>query len=352
MSFSRDPKKVLQDALASGYSRVRFQQGKPLLDRELNLLGDLANPTRIAEPYIGSGVPAGSNGFAITNLDVADSDFTISAGRCLVDGNEVVLARNRTYKTQPHKEKVAAFPAGTFGVYLRVFATEITDLEDSDLQNTGDVGFVTAIRERTDWEVVVSVAPPRSNHYQLATINPATNKITDMRRRGLTLETLRDEVNSDRETTQKVGARLDVSLTANGDLKPNVVLETNIANNAISKRTIQDKAVPLTKLGLTQVVVDQQVVVPAANGGVPGEQTLNLQSADEFAFFLISVRQVEPRPPLPIPIGFAVNWLHRVMVQKGPGQGSPYVHIHQVLFQNPGPTPQTVACRAFRISDT
>jgi len=61
-SFSIDPSQVLKDATKKGYSRVRFQQGKPLLDRELNLLGDLSNPQRIAEPYIGSGVPAGSDG--------------------------------------------------------------------------------------------------------------------------------------------------------------------------------------------------------------------------------------------------------------------------------------------------
>jgi hypothetical protein len=61
-SFSKDPKQVLLDANTKGYSRVRFQQGKPLLDRELNLLGDLAHPARIAEPYIGSGVPAAAMG--------------------------------------------------------------------------------------------------------------------------------------------------------------------------------------------------------------------------------------------------------------------------------------------------
>lgn len=371
MSFSEDPKKALQDALANGYSRVRFQQGKPVLDRELNLLGDLAHPARIAEPYIGSGVPAGSDGFAITNLDLASGNFAIGAGRCLVGGNEVVLAGNTTYKTQPHKENVAAFPGGNFGVYLRVFESEITELEDANLQNTGDVGFVTAIREKTDWEVMVSVAPLNSDHYLLANINPAINKITDMRRLGLTVETLRDDINNDHAAVQAIGTRLDASLTANGDLKPNVVgatqlsnasvisqklapnavLEANIANSAISKRTIQDGAVAMTKLGLT-MVVDQQVVVPAANAGVSGEQTLALQAADEFAFFLISVRQVSPRPQILQPIGFGVNWLHRVIAVKGPGVGNPYVHTHQVLFQNPTTTPITVACRAFRIADT
>jgi hypothetical protein len=372
MSFSKDPNQVLQDALNKGYSRVRFQQGKPVLDRELNLLGDLANPQRLAASYIGDGVPTGSDGFAITSLDVAANDFTIGAGRCLVNGSEVVLSSNTKYKSQPHKEKVAAFPPGASGVYLRVFPTQTTEVQDPNLNNQGDVGSVTSLREKADWEVIVSVAPLNSDHYLLANINTAANKITDMRRKGLTVETLRDDVTADRDAIKKIGDRLDLSHTANGDLKPNVVgatqivnasvdntklapnavLEANIANNAISKRTIQDRQVSMMKLGLTQVVVDQQVVVPAATGGVPGENVVTLLIGDEFAFFLISVRQILPRPQLPNPIGFIVNWMQRTLVVKGPGLANPYAHMHQVVFQNPTATPQTVACRAFRIADT
>ena len=46
-NYSQDPNTTLQASLTSGYCRVRFQQGKPVLDRELNLLGDLANPQRL-----------------------------------------------------------------------------------------------------------------------------------------------------------------------------------------------------------------------------------------------------------------------------------------------------------------
>jgi hypothetical protein len=255
-----------------------------------------------------------------------------------------------------------------------------------NLQNSGDVVFLTTIWEKTYCEIIVSVSLLNSDHYLLANINPAANKITDMRRRGLTVETLRDDVisdraamqkitndvTSDRATIQKITDRLNVSLNANGALNPNVVgtaqisntsvdntklapnavLEANIANNSISKRTIQDGVVSMTKLNLVQVVMDQQVTVPPANAGVPGEQVLNLQIADEFAFFLISVRQVSPRPQIPIPFGLVVNWLHRVLAVKGPGQGSKYSHVHQVVFQNPSATQQIVACRAFRIADT
>ncbi len=60
---------ILKDASDSGYSRLLFQQGKPVLDRELNLLADLAGCQRLA-PYLGDGVPAGSDGFAVSNLHV------------------------------------------------------------------------------------------------------------------------------------------------------------------------------------------------------------------------------------------------------------------------------------------
>jgi len=382
-SFSKDPKQVFLDATTKGYGRVRFQQGKPLLDRELNLLGDLAHPARIAEPYIGSGVPAGSDGFAINNLNVAGGDFTIGAGRCLVNGNEVVLGANTTYKTQPNKGKVTVFPATPFGVYLHIFPTEFTDVEDADLKNAGDVGFVTALREKTDWEVLTSVAvPSEANHYQLATIDPVAKTIADNRRKELTVASLRDEISAARGTAAKLSDRLDASLAPDGGIKANTITnaqlandsittnklidgsvigqkvavrginEVNLANSGVSKRTIQDGAVSLVKLGLTLVANDVQLAVPAATANVPGEATVTLQTVDEHAFYLISVRQISPRPQSPNPLGLAVNWVHRILTVKGPGLGSPYSHQHQVVVQNPTGTPITVACKAFRIADT
>src|SRR5712692_3384946 len=111
-NFSRDPQLMLKAALDRGYCRVRFQQGKPILDRELNLAADLAGPERLDQQYIGDGVPDGSQGFQITNLNVASNDFTISAGRCQVAGREAVLPNQSTYKGQPNIGKVAPLPAG------------------------------------------------------------------------------------------------------------------------------------------------------------------------------------------------------------------------------------------------
>ena len=352
-SFSKDPVKAFDEATQKGYSRVRFQQGKPVLDRELNLLGDLANPQRMAQQYIGNGVPAGNDGFAITNLNVAGSDFTIGAGRCLINGTEVVLPANTTYKTQPHTDKVAAFPAGILNAYLRVFATEITDVEDADLQNAGDVGFVTAIREKADWEVLISVpAINQPDHYLLAIINPAANTITDRRRKELTTASIRDEVTGARGTTAKLGDRLDAAHDPTGALKPNAVAEPALATDSVSKRTIQNGAVSMAEMALTQVVDQTGVVVPAGTPATPGEVVVNLQTADEHAFFLTSVLQTAPRPQLAQPIGFTVSWMHRIVAGKGPGPANPYNHIHQIVIQNSTATAVTVSVRSFRVAAT
>lgn len=155
-NYSKNPQTALQDALQKGYSRVRFQQGKPILDRELNLAADLAAPNRALRHYLGNGVPEGSDGFSLGNPNPFTLDFTIKAGRCLVNGLEAVLNSNTTYRNQPHKENLRAFPAGMSFVYLRTFTVEVNETQDPDLKNAADIGFETALRERADWEVFIA----------------------------------------------------------------------------------------------------------------------------------------------------------------------------------------------------
>jgi hypothetical protein len=153
---SKDPQIMLNNALDRGYHRILFQQGEPVLDRELTLLGDLASPERLANSYLGDGVPANDNGFAIMNLNVRQNDFAVAAGRCLVGGREVRLAANTTYRNQPHTPSAEPLPTGRIGVYLHVFTKEVTATEDPDLANTGDVGIETSVREKVDWEIQLS----------------------------------------------------------------------------------------------------------------------------------------------------------------------------------------------------
>ncbi|HEU4597395.1 MAG TPA: hypothetical protein VFS10_19860 [Pyrinomonadaceae bacterium] len=155
-NYSKNPQTAFQEATQKGYSRVRFQQGKPILDRELNLAADLVAPNRFLRHYVGSGVPEGSNGFLLENPDPLAHDFTIRAGRCIVNGLEVVLNSDSSYKSQPHKGNVGPFPAGGFFVCLRAFTVEVNEAQDPDLKNAGDIGFETALRERVDWEVLVN----------------------------------------------------------------------------------------------------------------------------------------------------------------------------------------------------
>jgi hypothetical protein len=223
-NFSKNPITVRNDALAKGYDRVLFQQGKPVLDRELNLLADLVSPQRLIEYHIGNGVPDGDDGFKISGLSVAQNDFSISAGRCLVAGHEVKLESATTYKTQPHAEHVAPLPAGTSYAYLHVFTSEVDHTQDSDLNNPNspanpDVGMETAVRRKVEWEVIVTTSGISApDHMLLAVLNTVPPTVTDRRRTELTVASLRDEVTTARGSLARLDARLDVSLNGNGTL--------------------------------------------------------------------------------------------------------------------------------------
>ena len=247
--FSRDPETVLQDAINKNYCRIRFQQGKPLLDRDLNLLGDIASPQRFAQANFGNGVRGEGNDFLITGLSVPNNDFTITAGRCLVNGLEAVLGANVTYKNQPNKEDVAPLPGGVSNVYLRVFITEASGADDAELLNAGDVGAETAIREKVDWEVRVTTQTINApDHFLLAVINTAGPNVQDRRRKGLNVGAMRDELTNARGSTAQLAARLNASLTPAGTLLPNIITGGQIADNTILGNKLADNTVATPKI--------------------------------------------------------------------------------------------------------
>jgi len=274
--FSRDPETVLQDAINKNYCQIRFQQGELLLDRDLNLLGDLANPQRFAQANFGNGVRGEGNDFLITGLSVPNNDFTITAGSCLVNGLEAILGANVTYKNQPHKENVAALPGGVSNVYLRAFKTETSGADDAALLNAGDVGAETSVREKVDLEVLVStqnITAP--DHFLLAVINTAGPSVQDRRRRGLNVSTMRDELTDARGSTAQLSARLDASLTPAGTLLPNIVTGGQVADNSISGNKIANNAVATTKIVdnaiVSSKIADNAVVTnKIANNAVIG----------------------------------------------------------------------------------
>lgn len=231
--YSKDPNTVLQDARAKGYSRVLFQQGKPMLDRDLNLLGDLNSTRRLAKHYVGRGpLPAEvdweqNNAFKITGLDFANNDFVIKAGTIIVDGLEVVLAQDTTYKTQPHRENVKPLPSGYSVVYLRVFTSEVGEADDPELQNNEDLGFATSLRERVEWEVSVvpygEAFPPVDPYYVLALMTPSANSVTDQRVPLQTLEQVARELRLAAGNQPTMSYRLSKVLKQDGALEDDVV---------------------------------------------------------------------------------------------------------------------------------
>jgi hypothetical protein len=274
-NYSKNPQTALQQALDKGYTRVRFQQGKPILDRELNLLGDLSGAQTLARHHIGNGVPHGSDGFRISGFNFAAGDFVIKAGRCLVNGLEVVLASDSTYKTQPNQSHVAPLPItnanGAF-VYLRVSTSEVTDAQDTDLGNSADIGFETALRERVEWEVVVSVAPVNQpDHFLLADfVNMQGNQTSNDRRiTGVTLARIREELNTTSGSASGISARLDNIMTGNA-LKDNVVTQSKMADNAVGTLELIDNAVTENKLA-TNAVTESKIL----NNAVTENKILN-----------------------------------------------------------------------------
>ncbi|MEV0293912.1 IPT/TIG domain-containing protein [Nocardia sp. NPDC050710] len=215
--FSRPPLELLQSNLQKGYVGLHIEQGVPILDRDLNLLHDLlaAGLRNLFARYIGDGVAAGADGFAVQALPSGQNrqDFRIAAaeggaGSLLVGGVEASIAQSIRYGEQtgvPALTTPGAAPADprVDTVYLDVFLTDVDATTDPDLSNALDVGIQTAIRLKPAWTVRVAegaaIPKPKAGHNfsplaQLRrprgvdTIEPSM--ITDLRQRGLGLSDL------------------------------------------------------------------------------------------------------------------------------------------------------------------
>lgn len=283
-NYSRNPQAALQQALDKGYTRVRFQQGKPILDRELNLLGDLSGAQELARHYVGNGVPAGSDGFNLINVDFANNDFTIKAGRCIVDGLDVVLASNTTYKNQPNKARVGPIPQASGYVYLRAFTAEVSDAQDPDLGNDGDIGFETALREKVDWEVVVSqAAVNQPDHFLLAeftNFQSGKHFMADRRVTGVTLSRLREDLNNTTGSASGINARLDNIMTGNA-LTDGVVTNPKIADDAVTASKIAAGAVGSSELAGDAVIGSKLADNAVTNSKLADDAVTNSKLADD-----------------------------------------------------------------------
>jgi hypothetical protein len=307
-NFSSDPQLELAGALDRDYCRVRFQQGKPALDRDLNLAADLAGPQRLAAHYIGSGITGAGSDFAITALNVGANEFAIQPGRCLVNGLEAVLRAATTYRTQPNTANVAPLPAGTSHVYLRTFEREVTAAQDPLLGNATDVTFETAVRNKVDWEVRVSAAVITApDHFLLARITTAPAGIEDRRRLGVNAATLADRVNTAHD--------------AAGALRANAVGTAQIAAQAVTQEKLALGAIALAQLKNVARFNGSLTIAAGADG------TVTSFLGNRAAKLLVSVT-----------VGSAsgvVSW--QEFVSRSPAQT-----VRGVRVRNEGPTAVTV----------
>ncbi|MCP4655035.1 MAG: hypothetical protein GY856_06405 [bacterium] len=170
-NFSKPPLETLARNLEQGYVGLHLEQGVPVLDRDLNLLNDLIAATvrRVISRYIGDGLAAGSDGFAIQSI-AADNDFRIragvgGAGTCLVGGIEVTIETAIRYSDQAGVPALST-PDATQPdpredtIYLDVWLTEVDDGEDAELLNPDDVGIRTSVRLKPAWRVRVAEGIP------------------------------------------------------------------------------------------------------------------------------------------------------------------------------------------------
>src|SRR4029077_11917278 len=104
-------------------------------------------------------------------------------------------------------------PVGLSNVYLHVFTREVNGAEDPALLNPGDVKFETSVRDKVEWEMLVSVAAINAlDHFLLAAINTAPPAVNDVRRLNLALSSVRDEMDAARGSAPALSARLGASL--------------------------------------------------------------------------------------------------------------------------------------------
>ena len=180
-NFSNNPVDAVAAHLANGFVGTHLEVGVPVLDRDLNLLFDLAvgHCRELLARYIGDGVAVGADAFRIQSLgDPSDipppdpNDFAIGGGvvgeigHYLVQGLQVSIdsgsAGNYSAQMEPDGSPIAALttpvsPPRVDIVYIDAWLEEVDQDVDPniDLGNDQDVGVRTSVRLRLRWLVRV-----------------------------------------------------------------------------------------------------------------------------------------------------------------------------------------------------
>ena len=183
--FSRPPEDELTSNVTAGYVGLHFEQGVPILDRDLNLLQDLivASVRSIMRGFVGNGVSADSSAFAVEEVPAAN-DVLVRAGppgarSLLVDGIEISLDGDVRFSAQRlHEDEDMTTPTTGQRVDIVYLDVDIETVEGlPELANPHDVGMQTSVRLRPRFRVRVAPgadaapdADPGHHHYALARI--------------------------------------------------------------------------------------------------------------------------------------------------------------------------------------
>lgn len=264
-NFSRDTFDRL-----NRYVGVRLQQGVPLVDADWNEQEDIRKYELQAflKWFAGNGVPQGNDGFEILSASGRQNDFVIrggdgtaeGAGRCLVEGMDVINVSNMRFTHQPlfndpaQAERWGVDPVAPLTtprnvradtVYLDVWEREVDSDEDGALVNPA-IGLETCVRLKREWAVRVaegSLFPPNpaAGHafYPIARLNRPAGRATitgdhiaDLRATGIRLTNLSEEIRDARGIKGNIGNRLDESLTKGGQLRHHVVGNDQVRSDA------------------------------------------------------------------------------------------------------------------------
>lgn len=236
-SFSRDTFAKHRIERLKHYVSVRLQQGVPLVDADWNEMDDIRKYElrTFLKWFVGDGIPQQNNdAFRIVATPDDPNNFIIKGGdgtwqgaaRCLVDGWEVFNPDDIKYTEQELYMNtalakawgvtklpplLAPVPTSSFNaqrtdtVYLDIWERPVDSLEDSTLNNEA-IGIETSVRMKREWVVRVEVnaskppaPPPGHAYYALARLDRrareeviSTERITDLRRTGLTLMSQHD----------------------------------------------------------------------------------------------------------------------------------------------------------------
>lgn len=198
---SNDPSTSLREARAAGYTAARIAQGVPVLDRDLNLLGELAAQSvrEVLCRYLGDGLVSDPGAFEVRATRHRTGVELGGPGWAVVAGMEVSLDATRALDTfiavNPDSELPVETDTTALWYWLEVWLVEVDEKQDPALANPEDVGLLTSTRWRPTWTIRKtnsSAAPSlEAGHRALALAcvrRTGTNiQVEDLRPVGLTL---------------------------------------------------------------------------------------------------------------------------------------------------------------------